>query len=148
MSHPLDFYVKKPVVSTEPTYLLGGPPDPPIPDRSGVIDKIVKASHRSVPPIVEAKRAKNKKTGKLYSIFGMPFDFKIEDYEIVTVGYVFSDVRNNTTYGTVTQTAEELAVKFAENQDKIGEEFRDLLGEMTDERLAEQAEYWLGKKGD
>lgn len=134
MSHPLDFYVKR-------------SHDLQSANRAEVVNKIVKASRRPLPPIIEANRARHKETGKLYSIFGMPFDFKADDYEIVTIGYVFSDPRSNTTYGTVTPTAEGLAANYNENQDKIGEEFRELLEEMADENLTAQVEYWLGKKG-
>lgn len=111
-------------------------------NRVELTERIVGAARKPMDDIVPAIRMRHKVTGKLHSIFGMPFNYKDEDYETVTIGCVFRD-RNGTTYGTVEPTEQALRDRHALVQAHNDAQFRARLQEMSDERVAEQAAYWI-----
>lgn len=119
-------------------------------DRQKLIDLCVDACladyARRKPEIVPAQRMKHKQTGQTHSLFGMPLNFKATDYEYVTIGYVYHDPRNGTTYGKVFESAASASFAYNVYSATTAAEFRAKLETMTDGRLREQADYW-GKQG-
>ena len=111
--------------------------------REDLITRIVAASGRPCPQIVEARRARHKTTGEVCSLFGMPFGFRADDYETITVGFVYRDGKSNTTYGTVYLTRELAEASHAARNAACGDQFRNILEAMTASELTDQASYWL-----
>lgn len=112
-------------------------------DRKSLIESIVNASRRPCPTIVELRRARNKITGQVHSTFGLPANFRAEDYETFSAGYVYKDIRSGTTYGIVYKTRESAESEHAARDFATAAVFRTALEEMDDNRLGEQAAFWL-----
>jgi len=103
---------------------------------------ILEASRCPCPDVVPAIRMQHKVTGKQHSIFGMPFGYKSEDYETVTIGYVFRD-KSGTTYGNVSKTPQERKASHEELENAKATSFINELQKMTNEQFQSQVNYWL-----
>lgn len=96
------------------------------------------------PDIVESVMCQHKQTGKQYSPFGMPFNFNPNDYQHVSVGFVFRS-KDGTTYGSRHATKEAAQAKHDLWESEKAADFRKELEKMSDDALQSQADYWLGK---
>ena len=113
--------------------------------RADTITAIVAAARRPMDEAVEVKMMRHKVTRKTCSIFGMPFNYNPDDYEMFTAGWAWMD-KNGTTYGTRAATREALVAAAVANRDRNDAEFRATLEAMSDEEVQAQAEYWTKEK--
>lgn len=112
-----------------------------LPSRDEQIKTCLAKARKPCPAIVESFMMENIHTGKRHSLFGMPFNFRSEDYKKVVLGFVFQSA-NGTTYGLCQPTAEILRARFEAGQDEQMKEFRQQLEDMDDSRLESQFRYW------
>jgi len=111
--------------------------------REDLIGRIVRAAARPCPEITEARRARHKETGTTCSLFGMPFGFQTDDYETITIGYVYRDGKSNTTYGTVYLSRELAEAAHESRSEANAADFRRKLEAMSASELNDQAAYWI-----
>lgn len=107
------------------------------------IEAIVAAARKPLDTVVPVLREKHKVTGKMYSVFGMPFNFKAEDYETVTIGYALRDDKSGVMYGVVEPTEQAVRDRQAARQAHNDAEFRATLQAMSPKQLEAQEKYWI-----
>ena len=112
-------------------------------NRNETIDAILAAARKPCPEIVPVIRYHNVKTGHTCGMLGFPVNANHDDYERVDAGYCFAD-KNGTRYGKPEATAEALRQRHEDDQDREMADFRANLESSDEERLAEQAGYWIG----
>lgn len=111
-------------------------------ERAQLIDRIIAVARKPVPEIRESRQllADN---GQWYSPLGFPLGVRmVEPAQIRVVGYVYVS-HEGTTYGTRHASRDEAIAKWEAYQDRQAAEFRQVLDESTDQRVQEQAAYWL-----
>ena len=111
-------------------------------EKEDIIEEIVKAAHRPFAEVVPCIRQRNILTGRLYSIFGMPWNFKSEDFERVQIGWVYRD-SDGSTYGTIGDTKEEMVKQQEDNRTRTDADFRKALREMSKKRFQRNIQCWL-----
>jgi hypothetical protein len=109
-------------------------------NREQTIAAILKAARKPCPELVESRRLKGT-DGKWYSWCGFP-DGVHSTGEVRVDGFVCRDP-DGTTYGRCFPTREAATAFHDAYEDKNAADFRNSMEQGTDERLAEQAEYWL-----
>jgi len=112
-----------------------------LPDRETQIEICVAKSRRPMPDIAVSFMMENIHTGQRHSLFGMPFNFRSEDYKRVDLGFAWQD-KNGTKYGTLATTREELIARFEKSANKTADDFKALLQAMTASELESQFRYW------
>lgn len=106
-----------------------------------LIDNIVAATQRACPAIV--KRTYYRHGDCIYTpMGGFPHGVGPEDCERFE-RFVFFSARDNTVYGKVANTEQELRDRHKADDAERMAEFRAVLEKMTPSELQRQAEYWL-----
>ena len=116
-------------------------------DRQETIARIVAASRTPLPRIVERGGLVDPKTGREYSIFGIPFGVDPKALMPTRPYYVWQN-RDGVTYGNRYETREAAIAHFEELEDRNTAEFRAILEAGTDEDVSRQADYWLKRRGE
>ena len=112
-------------------------------DRESTITQILACARRQCPEIVESFQLKFA-DGNWYS-FGAPWGVHSTG-ERRSVGFVFRDRLNGTTYGIRHESEQAARDSFNAREDANQADFRVSLEDSTDERLAEKLAFWLGEK--
>lgn len=110
--------------------------------REQIITEILAASRKPCPQIVE-RFTLLCEDGNYYFVFGIPNSTRpVEPTERRSAGFAYQS-HDGTTYGTRETTREGLELQHERSEDHKAAEFRKALEEMTDEKLENQAIYWL-----
>lgn len=111
-------------------------------EKEKLITAILDAARRPQPAIAESIHYRHKETGKIYGPNGLPFAFKLTDYDEVHVGWHFVD-HNGCGYGQREITKEALIARHDLREANARAHFRAELEKMNDKELAEQVAYWI-----
>ena len=109
--------------------------------REETINRILTAARKPCPEIVPSNKLLCS-DGVYRSPFGIPRGVATTD-QVKTVGYVYRDRRNGTTFGTLHESEQSARDKWNDCQDRQMDEFRTILENATEEEMLSQSSYWL-----
>ncbi len=126
-----------------PTTESVAPVAPALPptDRATLINRIVGAARKPMPDIRPVTRSLGT-DGNWYSMGGMPIGVSTTG-ETKSIGFAFANKDTGGVFGAVEKTRQALIDRFMARQDSNDAELRQELEKSSDERLQEQAAFWL-----
>ncbi len=117
-------------------------------ERDAMVAAVLNAAEHSDrngwPEVVPVIRLRDRTTGTLYGMYGVPLGVKREDLDSVPSGFTFRNRRDGTTHCPKPfATAEEAQAYLDNNLASTLKRFADELATMTDQRIASQYGYWV-----